>query len=62
MRYEEMMLDWLMAGECLDDGDEEPGLSEEELGRQHYLAEHPELADPSIWFLPERGHRRGGRQ
>ena len=62
MRYEEMMLDWLMTGESLDDGDEELGLSEEELGRQHYLAEHSELADPSIWFLPERGRGRGGRR
>ena len=55
MRYEEMMLDWLMADECLEDLEVEKGLSQAELCRLEFFAEHPELADPLIWFLPERG-------
>ena len=62
MRYEEMMLDWLLADESLDDEEKEEGLSGGEIYRLAYLAEYPELGDPSIWFLPERGRRRGGRQ
>ena len=61
MRYEEMELDWLGAGECPEEDEEQLGLDEGELRRLQFFAEHPELADPLIWFLPEVRHRRGGR-
>ena len=32
-------------------------LSESELERLCFFAEHPELADPVIWFLPEKKAR-----
>lgn len=40
--------------EVVPEEDERLGLDEGELDRLAYLAEHPELADPLIWFLPER--------
>jgi len=53
MRYEEMELNWSVTGEASCDGEGEIGLDEVELSRLAYFAEHPELADPLIWFLPE---------
>ena len=41
---------------CMDEEtmDEEMGLDEVELYRLSYLAEHPELLDSLIWFLPQK--------
>ena len=55
MWYEETELNWSMTGEFNED---EEGLDESELSRLQYFAEHPELADPLIWFLPDPGRRR----
>jgi hypothetical protein len=52
MRYEEIELNWSITGEPLEE-EEKMGLDEVELSRLAYFAEHPELADPVIWFLPE---------
>ena len=59
MWYEEIELNWSVTGE---DEDEDEGLDESELVRLQYQAEHPELADPLIWFLPEVTRKRGGRR
>ena len=50
MWHEEMELNWSITGEFEDDDE---GLDEHELSRLQFFAEHPELADPLIWFLPE---------
>ena len=55
MWYEETELNWSMTGECDED---DGGLDESELTRLQFFAEHPELADPLIWFLPAAGKRR----
>ena len=54
-------LDWLGAGARREEYVEQLGLDEVEMSRIQFFAEHPELADPLIWFLPEVRHRRGGR-
>jgi hypothetical protein len=36
---------------------DDEGLDESELARLQYFAEHPELADPLIWFLPAARRR-----
>ena len=41
--------------------DEEFGLDPVELDRLQELAEHPELADPLLAFLPDRKERGGTR-
>lgn len=41
--------------------EEELGLDEVELGRLQYQAEHPELADPLLAFLPKKKERGGAR-
>jgi len=56
MWYEEKEINWSMTGGIEEDDEE--GLDEPELARLQYFAEHPELADPLIWFLPKMGRRR----
>ena len=46
--------------DLVEDEEEKLGLDDGELDRLKYLAEHPELADPLIWFLPEREPRERG--
>ena len=58
MRYEEMLLNWVLAEDVAGEEDE-VGLSAGELARLGWFAERPDLADPLIWFLPERRVGRG---
>lgn len=51
MNTKELELTWLVRSEH-DFDREESGLDEHELERLSFYAEHPELADPLIWFLP----------
>ena len=54
MSFNKMMLDWFLSdGFSLKEND---GLvlSLVELRRLQFFAEHPEFADPVIWFLPEK--------
>jgi hypothetical protein len=39
------------------DEDDKLGLDSAELWRIQFFAEHPELSDPLIWFLPRRAVR-----
>ena len=58
MEYEESEIGFTVTGaDCKDE--EMDCLSEAELERLQFFAEHPDLADPLIWFLPgiELGRR-----
>ena len=57
MKCEDKWFDWSVTGE-VSVSDEEPGLDMVELRKGEYLAEHPEMADVLIWFLPVRRLRR----
>ena len=64
MDYEEKLLSWSITDDFSDDEedndeDDEEGLDEVELDRLRFFAEHPDLADPLIWFLSERCFRQG---
>jgi len=50
MDTKELELIWLIRSEK-DFDRKESGLDEPELERLSFFAEHPELADPVIWYL-----------
>ena len=58
MWYEEMELRNRGTSEELNMQSDRDVLDSGELNRLLFLAEHPELADPFIWFLPVRKLRR----
>jgi len=60
MSYEEKLLNWSITDDFSDDEEDndEEGLDEIELDRLRFFAEHPDLADPLIWFLPEKSSQK----
>ena len=52
MVSETVEIEWV--DELTEEESEEIGLDETELGRLEFFAEHPELMDPLIYFLPGR--------
>jgi len=52
--------DWFTPDDLTDEDRQEIGLDDEELERVREMAEHPELADPLIYFLSVRRFTRGG--
>ncbi|MFB3789395.1 MAG: hypothetical protein ACE15F_23795 [bacterium] len=55
MENKEKELVWSITDTVDEAEDDDSRLDESELSRLAYLAEHPELMDPLIWFLPGRG-------
>ena len=62
MRYEDTDWNWATTGDSVGEEDDDDCLDEYELSRLQYFAEHPEMADPLIWTLPEASRGRGRKR
>jgi len=57
MADEIMDSDWFVPDELTDEDRKELGLEGQEISRMAKAAQSPELSDPLLFFLPQRGRK-----